>query len=146
VDSSSNESILKHLSTFTLALLALAGQTVLAQDTAPAPEREMPGVAAPVNRDKAMQTGFDSSTRQIETSLKDYLVAFDSRHDSKQKRVGVPLTTFSNSPLSIAYDLSGQNLMAQWKFSQSNAHGDKLNYQAYVGQSGTVSFVIRASF
>ena len=48
--------------------------------------------------------------------------------------------------LNVAYDLSGRNVMAQWNFAQTSAFGTKINYRAYVGESGMVSLGVSSRF
>ncbi len=124
--------------TFRTALLPLlfaaVGRMVLAQEVGVLPA------------DKALASEMDSSRSRVESSLKEYLVAFDSRIDSNRKRVGLPLLAVADDTLQLAYDPAGKNVMAQWKFAQTRALGQKLNYQAYVGESGTVNFVISTRY
>jgi hypothetical protein len=133
---------------FALLIVALGlSQSLAAQELAPsAPNPYALNAKLPVDPDKAMHSEMASSRQKIASSVDGYLVAFDSKHDGFQKRVGLPLTTFGDSPVGLAYDLTGKNLMAQWNLSQGNSRGDKLNYRAFLGQTGDVSFVIRASF
>lgn len=86
------------------------------------------------------------SRNKLESSLKDYLVAFNPQFVNERPRVGVPLASFANNRLDFAYDLSGKSVMAQWRLVQPAANGQRWDYQAYVGASGTVSFVISARF
>lgn len=83
---------------------------------------------------------------RLEASLKDYLVAFDSQLSKERYRVGLPLASFANKQVDVAYDLSGKNVMAQWRFAQSSAAGQRFDYQAYVGASGSVSLVLSSRF
>lgn len=91
-------------------------------------------------------TGIEPLRNRLETSLKGYLVAFDSQLAKERVRVGVPLASFANDQIKVAYDLSGQNVMAQWQFAQSNTGALRLNYHAYVGASGGISLVLRSNF
>jgi len=129
-----------------LILLTVAGATqgVLAQESGALPAGYATTPVAPA--DKALVSDADNARKKAEASLGEYLVAFDSRYDSNRKRVGLPLGSFADDTLHIAYDLSGKNVMAQWRFAQSSALGQKLNYQAYVGESGVVNFVISTKF
>ena len=82
----------------------------------------------------------------LEMSLKDYLVAFDGRMANDRLRVGLPLATLANKQLSLAYDLAGKNVMAQWHFAQTTVGGNRLDYKAYVGATGGVSMVLSTRF
>lgn len=91
-------------------------------------------------------TGIEPLRNRLETSLKDYLVAFDSQLAKERVRVGVPLASFAKDQIKVAYDLSGQNVMAQWQFVPSNTGALRLDYNAYVGASGGISLVLRSRF
>jgi hypothetical protein len=82
----------------------------------------------------------------LSNAVGDYLVAFDSRHDSDRKRVGIPLLSSPGNGFNLAYDIAGRNAMVQWKFSQTTVRGNTLSYQAYLGESGAMSFVMGAKF
>ncbi len=88
----------------------------------------------------------DQSIKNFETNLRDYFVAFDSRHDSNRKRVGLPLTSFAGGMFNVAYDISGRSLMAQWKIAQSSAYGNKISYHAYLGESGMINIAASTHF
>ncbi|WP_176451901.1 hypothetical protein [Rhodoferax sp. TH121] len=114
-----------------------------------APEPVLP--AAPMGAsDRAMVHRADGQRQQLEDSVKDYLVAFDSRLAAPgvqpRKTVGLSLTNFSGSPLSLAYDPNGKSMMAQWRSSQTTAFGQTFQYQAFVGEAGAVNFVISSRF
>jgi hypothetical protein len=79
-------------------------------------------------------------------SLQNTLVAYDTRHDGARKKLGVALTSFSSIPLELAYDPNGKNLMAQWRSVYTTAAGQSFQYQAFVGESGTINFVISSKF
>lgn len=83
---------------------------------------------------------------KLESSLKDYLVAFNPQFVNERVHVGVPLASFANNRLDFAYDLAGKNVMAQWRLVQPTSYGQRWDYQAYVSGAGTVSFVISARF
>jgi len=102
--------------------------------------------ATPTNSDKVLLSEVDNSIKDIESNLKEYFVAFDSRHDSNRKRVGLPLTSFADGMFSVALDISGRSLMAQWKIAQSSAYGNKISYHAYLGESGMVNFAVSTHF
>ena len=137
---------MKPRSTITLLLFAVTCQASLAQDSGPLPSRSAARPTTPADSDKTLLPEADNSRQRIETSLKNYLVAFDSRHDSNRKRLGLPLASSSDKLFNIAYDLSGRSVMVQWKFAQSSAYGNKVNYHAYVGEAGTVSLAISTNF
>ncbi|APW43851.1 hypothetical protein [Rhodoferax saidenbachensis] len=135
------------LRTLFIALLAtVAVQGVWAQESGalPAGYAAKQTTMAPV--DKALVLDAGNTRGKVESSLKGYLVAFDSRAESRRLKVGLPLASFADDTVQIAYDLGGKNVMAQWKFAQSQAMGQKFNYQAYVGESGTVNFVVSSRF
>ena len=66
--------------------------------------------------------------------------------DGDSARLGIPLASFAEGQLNVAYDLSGRNVMAQWNFAQTSAFGTKINYRAYVGESGMVSLGVSSRF
>jgi hypothetical protein len=130
---------------WTLAWGAVAPAMVCAQNVLPAP-------VAPVLRsaqgeqDRALVMKIDDSRRELEASLKDYLVAVDTRPDLSSKKVGLTLTNFSGSPLAVAYDPSGKSMMAQWRSEVKTSSGQVFQYQAFVGEAGAVNFVISSRF
>ncbi|MBT9505370.1 hypothetical protein [Rhodoferax sp.] len=87
-----------------------------------------------------------ASLRRIEASLSDYLVAFSPGLDGDRRRLGLPLASVANRGFKVAYDLSGKGVMAQWTYSQVSAKGNSWNFHTYLGQSGGLSFVLRADF
>lgn len=119
------------------------GVPVLGVSSAPAYEGARAGFNA---TDQITLDHADQSRNRLEVSLKDYLVAFDSQLAKERHRVGLPLASFANNRLDFAYDLSGKNVMAQWHLNQPTAYGQRWDYQAYVGASGTFSFVISSRF
>ncbi len=132
-----------------LLTLAASTQAVCAQGVGVQESAALPAgyTASPVaTADKAMVLEADGARRKAEASLGQYLVAFDSRYDSNRKQVGLPLASLADDTLHLAYDPSGKNVMAQWRFAQTSAMGQKFNYQAYVGESGVVNFVISSKF
>jgi len=108
----------------------------------------LPSGAAPsLNQsDRSLLAKSDSDRKSIEASLQNTLVAYDTRHDGARKKLGVALTSFSSIPLELAYDPNGKNLMAQWRSVYTTAAGQSFQYQAFVGESGTVNFVISSKF
>jgi hypothetical protein len=98
------------------------------------------------DRDRALVMKIDDSRRELEASLKEYLVAVDTRPDQSRKLVGLTLTTFSGSPLAVAYDPSGKSMMAQWRSEVKTSSGQVFQYQAFVGEAGAVNFVISSRF
>lgn len=108
----------------------------------------LPSGAAPsLNQsDRSLLAKSVSDRKAIEASLQNTLVAFETRHDGARKKLGVSLTSFSSSPLELAYDPNSKNLMAQWRSVYTTAAGQSFQYQAFVGESGTVNFVISSKF
>jgi hypothetical protein len=118
---------------------------VFAQSVLPAPSA--PALNTSLGeRDRALVMKIDDSRRELEASLKEYLVAADTRPDQSRKKVGLTLTTFSGSPLAVAYDPSGKSMMAQWRSEITTASGQVFQYQAFVGEAGAVNFVISSRF
>jgi len=108
----------------------------------------LPSGAAPsLNQsDRGLLAKADSDRKSLELALQNTLVAFDTRHDGGRKKLGVALTSFSNSPLELAYDPNGKSLMAQWRSVHTTAAGQSFQYQAFVGESGAINFVISSKF
>ncbi|MEI8028714.1 MAG: hypothetical protein WCH35_02890 [Comamonadaceae bacterium] len=129
-----------------LLLVAVVSQVSFAQEAGRLPPRYASLSATPTNSDKVLLSEVDNSIKDIESNLKEYFVAFDSRHDSNRKRVGLPLTSFADGMFSVALDISGRSLMAQWKIAQSSAYGNKISYHAYLGESGMVNFAVSTHF
>jgi hypothetical protein len=124
---------------------AVAPAVVCAQSVLPAPGA--PALKTSVgDRDRALVMKIDDSRRELEASLKEYLVAVDTRPDQSRKLVGLTLTTFSGSPLAVAYDPSGKSMMAQWRSEVKTSSGQVFQYQAFVGEAGAVNFVISSRF
>lgn len=98
------------------------------------------------NADKLMVSHARDSRTKLESSVKDYLVVFNSHQDMDRARVGIPLASFADGTVNLAYDVSGRNVMAQWTFAQTSAYGNKINYRAYVGDSGVVSVAVSTRF
>ena len=63
-----------------------------------------------------------------------------------RKTVGLSLTNFSGSPLSLAYDPNGKSMMAQWRSAQTLMWGQVVHYQAFVGEAGAMNFRISTQF
>jgi hypothetical protein len=140
------EKFLKPPFTVLLLLVAVVSPVSFAQEVGLSPSRYASLSATQMNSDKVLLSEVDNSIKNIESNLKDYFVAFDSRHDSNRKRVGLPLTSFADGMFSVAYDISGRSLMAQWKIAQSSAYGNKISYHAYLGESGMVNFGVSTHF
>jgi hypothetical protein len=142
------EIAMKHLSATTLCI-SLTSLCQLALADAPAqPEpvviQSQPLVAS--EQDKAMLVRADSTLKSVETSVKGYLVAFKPRMDSEARRVGVPLASFADNTVHLAYDVGNKNVMAQWTFAQSKVMGGEVRYQAFVNESGNASLVLNSRF
>jgi hypothetical protein len=96
--------------------------------------------------DKTLLLQADRSRHALESSLSGYLVAFDTTVLQHRPRVGVPLAAFPAAGLELAYDVSGQSVMAQWRLSQPSSPGNRIEYRAFVGATGTASLVISTRF
>jgi hypothetical protein len=142
------ETAMKHLlaTTLCISLTALC-QLALADTTAqPEPVLVQSQPVAVSEQDKAMLVRADSTLKSVESSVKGYLVAFKPRMDSEARRVGVPLASFADNTLNLAYDLGNKNVMAQWTFAQSKVLGNEVRYQAFVNESGNASLVLNSRF
>lgn len=130
-----------------ITLAALVLPAVSAQELAPV----LAAPSAPMGAaDRALVVRADGQRKQLENSLKDYVVAFDSRVERPgelpRKTVGLAITSFSGSPLALAYDPNGKSMMAQWRSEHTTAFGQTFQYQAFVGQAGAVNFVLSSRF
>lgn len=96
--------------------------------------------------DRAMLDRADTAVRQVESSLKEVFVAYKTRHDTEQWRLGLPLVTFGGNGLGVAYDVSGKSMMAQWKHSTPTFDGGSLDYRAFVGETGQLAFTLSRRF
>ena len=127
---------------YLLCLTALCAHAAVAQDVG-----AWEGAAGTLNaNDKITLARADQTRSGLELSLKDFLVAFDGRMVNERLRVGLPLASLANKQLSLAYDLAGQNVMAQWHFAQTTLGGNRLDYKAYVGATGGVSMVLSTRY
>jgi hypothetical protein len=97
-------------------------------------------------KDRALLIEADGERKKLEASLKDYLVAYDTRYDGTRKKVGLSLTSFSGTPFALAYDPGAKSMMALVRFGQSTNAGLRFEYQAFVGESGNVNFQISSRF
>lgn len=130
---------------WTVALGAVVPAMVCAQSAPPTPAVSV----IPNNQsaqDRVILAKIDDSRKELEASLKDYLVAVDTRPDLSHKKVGLTLTNFSGSPFAVAYDPSGKSMMAQWRSEVTTSSGQVFQYQAFVGEAGAVNFVISSRF
>lgn len=96
--------------------------------------------------DKSLLLQADRSRHTLESSLRGYVVAFDTASLQQRPRVGVPLAAFPAAGLELAYDVSGQSVMAQWRLSQPSSPGNRIEYRAFVGATGTASLMISTRF
>lgn len=96
--------------------------------------------------DKTLLLQSDRSRNKLEAALSGYVVAYNSAAVGVRPRVGVPLTTIPNAGLELAYDVSGQSVMAQWRLSQPSSLGNRVDLRAFVDTSGTASLVISTRF
>jgi hypothetical protein len=136
------------LNPFSLSLtpLVVLSLGALAQDIAVLPSAYALTATSGRSVDRGLAIEADGARKKLEASLGEYLVAFDSRYDGGRKKVGLSLTSFSGSPLELAYDPGAKNMMAQVRFGQTITSGVKLNYQAFVSEAGTVNFLISSRF
>jgi hypothetical protein len=135
------------------AQLALATVMILSCTWLPALGQES-GTSAPVDAatvtpvksERQVLSEADQKRQQIASSLGDYLVAFNSRYDTDNKRVGIPLASFARSSIQLAYDPTNRQMMAQWNLGSIDLLGQKFRYQAYVDGTGSAYFVLSARF
>ena len=108
----------------------------------------LPSGAAPsLNQsDRSLLDKAVAERKSIGLLLHNTVVAFDTRYDGARKKIGVSLTSFSNSPLELAYDPTGKSLIAQWRSVHTTAAGQSFQYQAFVGESGAINFVLSSRF
>ena len=108
----------------------------------------LPSGAAPsLNQsDRSLLDKAVAERKSIGLLLHNTVVAFDTRYDGARKKIGVSLTSFSNSPLELAYDPTGKSLIAQWRSVYTTAAGQSFQYQAFVGESGAINFVVSSKF
>ena len=108
----------------------------------------LPSGAAPsLNQsDRSLLDKAVAERKSIGLLLHNTVVAFDTRYDGTHKKIGVSLTSFSNSPLELAYDPTGKSLIAQWRSVHTTAAGQSFQYQAFVGESGAINFVVSSKF
>lgn len=128
-------------------LMTLVCPLCFAQDAAQAPSRYAKSLAQPVNADAELNASMSEKRQKIESVVREYLVAFDARHDAQHHvHLGLPLTSFANDLVHVAYDLAGRNVMMQWNFSKLSHQGTKWNFNAFVSQSKTAAITVSADF
>lgn len=130
----------------TLAALTLVGGLVHGQEVVQPVSYSLTPPTAMGSKDRTMLIEADGQRKKLEASLKDYLVAFDTRYDGSRKKVGLSITSFSGSPLALAYDPDGKSMVAQLSFGQTVTSGLRLEYRAFVGEAGNVNFQISSRF
>lgn len=96
--------------------------------------------------DRAMLDRAEGTVRQAESALKEVFVAYKARHDTEQWRLGLPLVTHAGSGLGMAYDMTGKNMMAQWKHSTPAVGGGSTDYRAFVGDAGQFAVSVSRRF
>jgi hypothetical protein len=136
------------------AQVSLASLTLLLCTGLPAPAQEAGAVnpayaltkPATAKPDRGMNEEADRTRQKLAASLSDNLVIFSASHDTQSKRLGVPLTAFADSPLRLAYDPAGRQVMAQWTLGSLGLSGQGLQYRAYMDAAGSLGFVLSAGF
>ncbi len=126
--------------------LVCAAQLVQAQQQLPPMGLGSEARARMAEADQRLLVQADNTKRKIANSVEGYLVAYNASHVDNRWHVGVPLASFSDTGLSLAYDLSGKNVMAQWKFAQKTIGHNVLEYKAYLGDAGNANLVISSRF
>jgi len=128
-------------------LMALACPLCSAQDTPKAPSRFAASLAQPVDADAEITTQMAEDRQKIAAHLRDYLVAFDASHDSNRRvRVGLPLTSFADNQVHVAYDVAGGGVMMQWHLSELTHRGTLWQFNAFVNQAKTATVAVSANF
>lgn len=110
----------------------------------PAYTAALPTAPAPGDRPSPKEA--DQTTGNIAESLSERLVVFESLRDPENKRLGIPFTAFAGSAMHLAYDPVTRQMMAQWTVNSLGLLGNRLQYQAYMGVSGAVNFVLSARY
>lgn len=134
-------------STFITFLMALACPLCFAQDTPKAASRYAASLAQPTHADAALTAQMAKDRQKIADQLRDYLVAFDASDGSKRRvRVGLPLTSFADDQVHLAYDLAGGGVMMQWHLSELTHRGTLWQFNAFVSQAKTATLAVSATF
>ena len=95
------------------------------------------------NTDQALTIQAVQARSQIENSVSNFLVPLNGYSPTNQQQhLGMPVASTGDDRLHIAYDLSGKGLVAQWNLIQTTVEGQRFDYQAQVGETGAVRFVI----
>ena len=129
-----------------LAAFALVGGLAHGQDVMQPVSYSIAPPAAMGSKDRTMLIEADGERKKLEASLKDYLVALDTRYDGSRKKVGLTITSFSGSPLALAYDPDAKGMVAQVRFGQTLNSGVRFEYRAFMGEAGNVNFQISSRF
>jgi hypothetical protein len=129
-----------------LAAFTLVGGMAYGQEVLQPVSYSLVPLVSMGTKDRTMLIEADGERKKLEASLKDYLVAFDTRYDGSRKKVGLTLTSFSGSPLALAYDPDGKSMVAQLSFGQTVTSGLRFEYRAFVGEAGNVNFQISSRF
>jgi hypothetical protein len=139
-------SVKAQLPLITLFCLLCAGLPALGQEAGMGGPAYTALHAAPAPTDRQSPKDADKTKDSIAESLSEHLVLFDSRPDRDNKRLGIPFTAFSNSPIHLAYDPASRQMMVQWKFGSPGLGGHTLQYQTYMDATGALNFVFNARF
>lgn len=138
---------MKTLNAFFKLLMTLACPLCFAQDVAQAPSRYATNLAQPVVADFELSASMSVKRQKIESVLQGYLVAFDASHDAQRHvRVGLPLTSFANNLVQMAYDIADHGVMLQWNLAKLSHQGTQWKFNAFVSQSKTTAITVSASF
>lgn len=135
------------LSTFITLLMALACPLCFAQDISPTVSRYPANLAQPTHADAALAAQMAKDRQKIAAQLRDYLVAFDASDGGQRKvRVGLPLTSFADQQVRLAYDVAGGGVMMQWHLSELTHRGTLWQFNAFVNQAKTATLAVSANF
>ncbi|MDR7306770.1 hypothetical protein [Rhodoferax saidenbachensis] len=129
-----------------LTAFTLVGGLVHGQEVLQPVSYSLVPPAAMGSKDRTMLIEADGERKKLEASLKDYLVALDTRYDGTRKKVGLTITSFSGSPFALAYDPGAKSMVAQVSFGQTVTSGLRFEYRAFMGESGNVNFQISSRF
>ena len=131
---------------FALAALSLLGGLAHGQTVLQPVSYSLAPATALGGEDRAMLLKADGQRKNLEASFKDFLVAFDAQHDGSRKKVGLSITSFSGSPVELAYEPGAKIMMAQVRFGQTVNAGLRFEYRAFVAESGAMNFQISSRF
>jgi len=133
--------------TFITALLAMVCPLGFGQTTGKVVSRYDAALVKPPSTDTKLTKQMTNQRKQLESMIDGYLVAFNASHGNVYRvHVGVPLATFADKLVQVAYDVADNSVMMQWNLSTLTRSGTEWKVNAFVNQSQTAAIAVSANF